>query len=96
MVSKGWLWQVSATVYLLNHKRYLEIDSPDTQLCNSRKDTGDETLPLAAVSCGDDFLAVILVDASRRELRRELHRHESSEVPNIATMMVKFIIASLE
>jgi hypothetical protein len=47
-------------------------------------------------SCGDDFLAVILVDASRRELRRELHRHESSEVPDIATMMVKFIIASLE
>jgi hypothetical protein len=84
MVSKGWLWQVSATVYLLNHQRYLEIDSPDTQLCNSRKDTGDETLPLAAVSCGDDFLAVIL------------HRHESSKVPDIATMMVKFIIASLE
>jgi hypothetical protein len=72
------------------------VDSPDTQLGNAREDTSDETLPLAAVSCGDDFLAVILVDASRRELRRKLHRHESSEVPSFSTMMVKFITASLE
>jgi hypothetical protein len=67
MVSNGWLWQMSATVHVRKHN-HLEIDSPNTQLRNAREDAGDETLPLAAVSCGDDFLAVILVDASRREL----------------------------
>jgi hypothetical protein len=82
-------------VQLLNHI-HVEIDSPNTQLGNAREDTGDKTFPLAAVGCGDDFLTVILVDASRRELRRKLHRHESSEVPSFSTMLVKFIMASLE
>jgi len=97
MVSKGWLWQMSATARILNHI-HSERDSPDTQLCNAREDAGDETLPLAAVSRGDDFLAVILVDASRRELRRKLHRHESPKVPSFSTilMMVKSCMASLE
>jgi hypothetical protein len=72
MVSKGWLWQTSATVCIREHD-LSEVDSPNTQLRNAREDASDETLPLAAVSCGDDFLAVILVDASRRELRRKLH-----------------------
>ena len=80
---------------LLNHD-HAEVDSPNTQLRNAGENTSDETLPLAAMSCGYDFFAVILVDASRRELRRELHRHESSEVPSFSTMVVRFIMARLE
>ena len=55
--------------------------------CGDLSDTGDETLPLAAVSCGDDFLAVILVDASRRKL----YRHESPGVPDFSTRILKFM-----